>query len=122
KSPTISLRIARLRPGQSPDFHAFILGPIHAISRLHAESIIEGIDVAGRSIRTKLAGRVRIGLHALEQLRIAVLAAPHLPPAEEEALLSGETVDARRRLTVQRDPVRLERHRETREVADVLAE
>ena len=53
---------------------------------------------------------------------VAILAAPDLRPAEEEALVAGEAVDLRRGLAAERQLVGLERHRHAGQVADVLAE
>src|SRR5881409_3666649 len=45
---------------------------------------------------------------------------PHLPPAEEHALLAGETVDDGNRLSGERALVRVEPQEDSAEVADVL--
>ena len=57
----------------------------------------------------------------LPQPLLAELAAPHLAPAEEEALHAGEAVEHGRRLAAERVLVGVERHGQAAEVADVLA-
>src|SRR5690348_17835637 len=106
----------------SPDLDTLAGRPIHAVTRLQAERVVKSVDVAGRPIRTELARAVRIGHQALEQFLVAVLAAPHLSPADEEALLAREAVDDRRRLAAERRLPGPVCHRDSREVADVLTQ
>src|SRR5689334_13808514 len=106
----------------SPDFDTLARGPIHAVPRLQPERVVKSVDVASRPIRTELARAVRIGHEPLEQFLVTILAAPDLRPADEESLVSREAVDDRRRLASERHLPGPVRHREARQVADVLAE
>src|ERR1039458_3313708 len=65
---------------------------------------------------------MRIDLDALDGLVLTDLAPPHLYPAQVEALLPREPIDGRRRLTGERQLVRLVGQCQTRVVGDILAE
>src|SRR5687767_10411520 len=94
----------------SPDLDAFLRRAIHAIARFHAKRVVKSVDVARRTIRTKFARAVRIGHQPLQQLFVAILAAPDLRPAQEEPLLAREAIDDGGLLAGQRNLVSLEGH------------
>src|SRR5688500_5005171 len=100
----------RMKSSASPDFDTLGRRSVHAITRLHGKGIVEGVDIARRAIHTKLARTVRIGDQPLEQLGVAILAAPDLRPPEEDPLLAGEAVDLGRGFAVERYLVRLVGH------------
>src|SRR5690348_5028362 len=110
----------------SPDANAQTVGAHHGIPLLAAPGLSELRHVAERSVDAPLARRVRVR-GDLEPLGFGSLdLAPDARVAEEEALLRGEAVDVRDRLT----PGTLCRerfleggvgNRQAPEVADVLA-
>src|SRR3546814_13597306 len=65
---------------------------------------------------------MRIGDQPLEEVVLAVVAAPDLCPAEIEALVSGQTADHRRLPAVERGSIGVLGDGDTGEVADILAE
>src|SRR3546814_20291449 len=67
-------------------------------------------------------GRMRIGRDALRQILLAIVAAPHLRPAEEETLIAGQPAQHRRFLAAKRLLIGVIGDRQTGEVADILAE
>src|SRR3546814_4443301 len=65
---------------------------------------------------------MRIGLYPLRQILLAIVAPPHLRPAEEKALVAGRPVDHRRLLAAQRLFIGVVGDGQPREVADIFAE
>src|SRR5690606_9157995 len=110
----------RLAPAL-PDAHALFRGEVVLLARLDVEGLVPGVDVAQRADDPELGRAVRIRGHLLSDGVVAVLRLPDLGPAVEEALVAGQAVDHRRRLTVQRQVVSLEADRRAGRVADVLA-
>ena len=114
---------ARLSPGSigSPHLYPLRRREVELLAGLHSEGVVPGVDVADGQ-RTVAAGGMHVGQHGVAHRRIAVLAAPGLREAEEEALLGREAVDRLRGLALLREAVRVERRREAGDVGDVLAE
>src|SRR5829696_1201929 len=63
-----------------PDSDAIGRCEVQLLSRLHAERLIPGVHVA-RYVRALLGWRVRIGQQPLPEVRLAIVAPPHLRPA-----------------------------------------
>src|SRR5688572_726661 len=85
----------------SPDFDALVRRQIVLVARLHVERFVPRIDIANGPDALDIR-RVPIRDHYLAQIFIAMLDSEELRPAEEEALVAGEAVDHRRRLTAER--------------------
>src|SRR5207253_2357918 len=86
------------------------------------ECLVPLVHVADRAVGAELRRRVTIRSHLLTQRLVARDLAPDLAEAQEEALLTGEAVEHRRLLALERDPIRLERDVESAQVTDVLAQ
>jgi hypothetical protein len=87
----------------------------------HVERLVPGIEVPDRE-RPDEARRVAVdGEQLLEQL-IAVLGPPHLPEAQEEALIVGVAAQGLDRLALTRHLVGVVGDGEAGEIGDVLAE
>src|SRR6218665_4159443 len=106
----------------SPDLHSPIGGQERAVPLLHAKGGIELGHVAHHAIHPVLARRVRMREELLAQCVLAIERAPHLAPAEEEALVTREALDDRRFLAPERQLVGLEGHGQATQVADVLTQ
>src|SRR6476659_4744332 len=107
--------------GFLPDPDAVLRLDVVRVPLLHVERRVPGVDVAERRESADGAGRVRVRREHLAELVVALQRTPDLRPAEEYPLLSGETVDHRRRLSVERSLVGVEREQDAAQVADVLA-
>src|SRR5690606_18509232 len=104
-----------------PDADAIFRGEVVFRARLDVEGLVPGVDVAHRTDDPELGRAVRIGGDLVAQGVVAIFRLPDLGPAVEEALVAGDAVQHRRRLTVQRQVVGLQTHRRAGGVADVLA-
>src|SRR5215510_4689644 len=98
-------RLCRL--GLLPDLDALGGRPVELVALLDAKGSVELSHVGNDPVAAVFARAVWIGDQALAQILIAILASPHLAPAEEEALIAAEAVDHGGRLATQRDLVRL---------------
>src|SRR5690606_17172680 len=112
------LPVTRPDPSGSPDPHAVFRLDVERIAFLDAEGVVPGVDVAQRGEGADVARRVRVAHQLLAQGAVAPQGAPHLGPAQEEALLAGEAVDHRGRLAAQRAAVGLQGDGQATEVAD----
>src|SRR5690606_36703287 len=109
------------RPG-TPDADALFAGEIKLVALGHAEVLVGGVDVAGTLVRAVLVGGVGVDRQQKDRLGVADRELPDLRIREEHALDARVAVDDRRLLARQRALVRLQRDRETAEIADVLAD
>ena len=69
-----------------------------------------------------MARRVRIGHQLLQQRRLAILLAPHLAEAEEEALIAGETIDSLRLLAAKAALPAIIGDGDAGQIGDILAQ
>src|SRR5205085_6842569 len=67
-----------------------------------------------------LGRRMRIGQQSRPKIGLAIIAPPDLRPAEIEALITGQAVDHRRFLAVQRRLVGIVRSQDSGQIADIL--
>src|SRR3546814_16831433 len=95
--------ISLAAPGYDAD--AVFRRQIQRLARLYLEGLIPRVKIA-RDPSPLDRRRMRIGGDALRQILLAIVAPPHLRPAEEEALVAGRAVDHRRFLTAQRSEER----------------
>src|SRR5450631_100086 len=105
-----------------PDTDASIRRQVHLVAFLDAEGGVETwlVDDRGRAAHRSRGMRIRLG--SLDRLCLALLAAPHLHPAQVEPFIAGEAVDHRRRLARPRQAIGLKGDREPGVVADVLSQ
>src|SRR5690606_24042052 len=103
------------------DPHPVFRGDVQRVAFLDAEGVVPGVDVAQRGEGTNVARRVGAVDQLLAQGVVAPQGAPHLRPAQEQALFAGEAVDHRGRLAAERAAVGLQGDGQAAEVADVLA-
>src|SRR5216684_769122 len=116
----VAVRVESLTP-YLPDPDAILWLDILRVPLFHAERFVPGVDVAEGGEGAHLAGGMRVGGDELAEGIVARQRAPHLGPAQEDALIAGEAVDHRGRLAVQREMVGVQGHQDAAEVADVLA-
>src|SRR5690606_31463921 len=81
--------------GASPDANAVLGRQIELLVRLDVIGLIPRVKVA-RDPSPLNRRRMRIGRDALRQILLAIVAPPHLRPAEEEALVAGQPAQHRR--------------------------
>src|SRR3546814_9695735 len=65
---------------------------------------------------------MRIGRDPLRQILLAIVAAPHLRPAEEETLIAGQPANHRRFLAAERLLVGVISDGQAGEIADILTQ
>src|SRR3546814_21029846 len=75
--------------GASPDADAVLGCQIKLLALLDLIGLIPRVKIA-RDPSPLDRGRMRIGRDALRQILLAIVAAPHLSPAEEEPLIAGQ--------------------------------
>src|ERR1039457_5748975 len=110
------------RTPRSPETDALLWRQVHLIADFDPKGLVERRLVHLRHGAAKLRRRVWIALDAHDGLVIARLGAPHLRPAHEEALLAGQPIDDRRRLTAQRQLIGLVCNGEAGVIGDVFAQ
>src|SRR3954471_697948 len=115
------VKVGRPTLPRLPDPHTLVWRAIHLVARHDAKRLIEPVDVRWRITTAIWRGGGRVRGHQDAHRFFAPLPPPGRRPADEHALLAGESVDLRRRLAGQRHFVRLECDRESSKVADVLA-
>src|ERR1700761_9656045 len=95
-----------MRGVRLPDLHALVGREEQRVGLLGLERVVPEVEVAhGRDPELRRA--VRVGDQAVGKLLRPIEAAPHLAPAEEEALFTRGAVDDRRRLAAERELVRV---------------
>ena len=94
---------------------------VHRGTRFYTESFVVTIEVRYDPIASVLAWRMRIGFDPLTHLGFSILAAPNLPPPDEEPLLSGIPVDHWRFGLAERKLVSGIGYTQSTQVTDVLA-
>src|ERR1700730_16131870 len=72
--------------------------PLHRVPRLAAEGLLELGHVREAAVHAVAPGRVGVDVRPHSRALLGLVLAPDLAPAEEEALLGGETVDESRLL------------------------
>src|ERR1700752_3162570 len=106
----------------SPDPHAVLRRQPELVALFDAECVVELREVAKDAVAAELRRRVRIGRQHAGHGGIAVFAAPHLGPADEEPLWTSQTVQGWGVFALQRKHVRLVSDRHAAEIADVFAD
>src|SRR5437868_428385 len=86
----------------SPDVDAILGSDVEPVAGPDAKGSVPCVDVADDSIDTVLPRRVRVAHHLFAHESVTELAAPGLRPAEEDTLITGDAVDHRRRLALER--------------------
>src|SRR6516162_1261465 len=104
-----------------PDPDAVFWLEIELVARLHAESVVPGIDIAQRPVDPETRRRMAVDGGLLPGCIGAILGAPHLCPAEEYALIAGIAVENRGGRAMQRGSIAVECEENAAEVGDVLA-
>src|SRR3954468_4196163 len=110
------------RSSSLPDARAVGVGTDHWIAILASPRCLELGHVAQWSVHPPLGRRMRIRAHQIPQELRPIELAPHLRPAEEEALLGSKSVDHRLRMRRQRALHRRISDCQTAEITDVLAQ
>src|SRR3546814_12627492 len=88
--------------GASPDANAVLGRQIELLAFFDLIGLIPRVKIA-RDPSPLDRGRMRIGRDPLRQILLAIVAAPHLRPAEEETLVAGQPANHRRFLAAERD-------------------
>src|SRR5436190_23010951 len=101
-----------------PDFDALVGRPEQLVAWLDAEGGVILRQVADDPVGAEFLGTVWVAEQPRSQRLVPDLAAPHLRPAQEKALLAGEAVHYGGLLAAEREPVREQRHGESRQVGD----
>src|SRR5436190_17981477 len=81
-----------------PDMHAGVRRDEEFVARLDAVGVVPRVDVANHAVAAVFGRRVLDARHLHAQSFVALDLAPHLRPAEDDALLAAEAVEHRRRL------------------------
>src|SRR5690606_5024548 len=71
----------------SPDADALLGRDVELLARLDVPGLVPAGDVPDGAVDPIVGGRVRVADHLLAQGVVAALLAPHLGPAEEDALV-----------------------------------
>src|SRR5262249_34335512 len=93
----------------------------HFVTRLNFKGVVPGISVSTGTIHAQLARGLRIAYDLFLDVVVGDFSAPGLRPSEKNALISGITVEHRRRSSFERRAIRIEREREAAQVRDVFA-
>src|SRR3546814_14318734 len=104
----------------SPDADAVFRRQIQRLARLYLEGLIPRVKIA-RDPSPLDRRRMRIGGDALRQILLAIVAPPHLRPAEDEAPVDGRYVVHRRSLTAPRPLQGVISDVQHREAGDTIA-
>ena len=86
--------------GALPEMHALVWSQVIPIAGFHAEHVVPGVDIAGRSADAPAVGAMLIGKDPPAQARLRRFSAPHLGEAQEEALVARIAVDHGRGLAI----------------------
>ena len=104
-----------------PDFDALLRRQIQLLALGHFEGRVPGVEIA-HGLRAEAPGCVHIGEDCVAQRLVAVLSAPGLCKAQEEALVWCEPVQCLRLLALQRQLIRVVGGGQAGHVGDVLAQ
>lgn len=108
--------------GDLPNMCSLFLGDEELVALLHLEGVVPGVYMRQGGVHTSLVGRVGVDGDEVFHILGAHVAGPYACPAEEEALLGGESVDDAQRLLFHAVLQGAEGNVDTTIVADVLAE
>ena len=94
---------------------------VQPVPRPHIKGVVPGIGVSSRTNHSKLSRGMRIAYYLFFDVVVGDFSAPSLGPSEKHTLIAGVTIEDRRRLSLERSAISVEREREATQIRDVFA-